>query len=186
MRWRDLTPFTQDAVLRTHVRWDGSDRADVPTWDGSVLHLGRLEKENHVLHEVAHFIATRPWHRALPNYGLMRDPDGGPSVDSFIRHDIQTGRIPPDGQRLMRDLARVAPDKLMAIIDHKMALEESLAAVVSVRLLAAGGLAWADEMRRVFGQATPEMFWTYVQTLAQRGVDLDDPLRPFPRDLDLE
>jgi hypothetical protein len=193
VKFRELSPWVADAVTRTHGLWDNSDRGDIPSWDGKTLHLGRLTCEANVIHEVGHYIVAPARHRVLPNYGLRRDPDGGPSTDSFIVTDMKSGVYPVDVLRMMRDLARTAPDRFMQIIDAKEALEEALASFVTVRLLAQGGLPWAAEMRKVFGKlltADPyaaemgngmERFWAYFAEMEKRGIDPHDPLASFAR-----
>jgi hypothetical protein len=74
--WREVRPIVRRAVELTGGRAEFKDRR-APVWDGKVWHFARVRAEIHVIHEIAHWLAL-PQGRAFPNYGLGRDPDGGP------------------------------------------------------------------------------------------------------------
>lgn len=199
MRLRDLHPYTRQAIALTHRSVDQSNFT-APTWDGTTLHIGRLEQEGHVLHEVAHWIVAPPPRRTMPNYGLGKDPDGGEATVPYPLASIQ------ETARLVAD-AGLSTEGIEAYIDagiaagpkspeflflHELAAartghEESLAAIVTIVLMRLAGIAWAAEMRRVFGKLAKRpdgfgvtTFWEgCAELVGERGVDLMDPLGPF-------
>ena len=188
MKVRALSRYTRDAIARTlgHVE-DKNRRA--PTWDGKTLHVRRIAKEAHVLHEVAHWLASKPHHRALPNYGLGGDPDGGPKTKTFHLADIEAGRVDEGVALALHNLAVQAPEDLYALYKAGLNHQEELASVVTIVLLRLAGLDWESAMRDVFGDlqypkvvsAGLNHFWSLIHELAARGVDLEDPVRPFAR-----
>lgn len=76
MRLRELSAPVRRALNLTVRHVDDRDRR-APTWDGAVLHIARLKREAHVVHEIAHWMLASESLRALPNCGLGMDPDGG-------------------------------------------------------------------------------------------------------------
>lgn len=179
MKVRQLSAFTRDAIARTLVHVEDRNRT-APTFDGRVLHIARIKREDHVLHEVAHWLCSKEEHRALENYGLGTDPDDGPQTNVFHVTDMEAGRVEPTVVEYMRDLVLHDPEKFRAVIQASLSFQEEIASVVSIILMRRAGLPWAKEMRRVFGKATEERFWGFVVELTKRGVDLVDPLAPFP------
>lgn len=179
MKVRQLSAFTRDAIARTLVHVEDRNRT-APTFDGRVLHIARIKREDHVLHEVAHWLCSKTEHRALEN-GLGTDPDDGPHTTVFHVADMQAGRVEPAVVEYMRDLVVSDPEKFRALIEGSLSYQEELASVVSIILMRRAGLPWAKEMRRVFGKATEERFWGFLVELTKRGVDLVDPLAPFER-----
>lgn len=179
MKIRDLSPYTRDAIARTVVHVDDRNR-HAPTFDGRVLHIARIRQEGHVLHEIAHWICChKTEHRALPNYGLGTDPDGGPETEIFHIADARAGRVEPSVMRTMAFLVADDPEAFRRLVAHSLSYQEELAAVVSVILLRRAGLPWAKEMRRIFfKQGADDRFWGFLKELTSRGVDLDDPLAP--------
>lgn len=179
MKVRQLSTFTRDAIARTIVHVEDRNRT-APTFDGRVLHIARIKREDHVLHEVAHWICSKAEHRELENYGLGTDPDGGPETTIFQITDLRAGRVSADVAEWLREVSGNEPEKFRALIQASLSYQEELASVVSLILMRRSGLPWAKEMRRVFGKATDERFWGFVVELTSRGVDLADPLSPFP------
>ncbi|HEY2512750.1 MAG TPA: hypothetical protein VGI39_17910 [Polyangiaceae bacterium] len=184
MKLRALHAYTKAAIAATIGRVDESGKRSAPTFDGETLHIGRLKREDHVLHEIAHWLCAAPEHRALPNYGLGTDPDGGPETEYFLIDDIRNGRIPQEAGQAMRVLLETDREAFLDILKEKLSREEELASVVSIILMRLAGLNWRKEMARVFKpERTDEKhqarFWEFVGELARRGVDLADPIRPF-------
>lgn len=176
MKIRQLSPFTRDAIARTVVHVEDRQR-QAPTFDGRVLHIARIQNEGHVLHELAHWVCSKAHHRELPNYGLGPDPDGGPFTEIFHTSDARTGRVDPEVLAYLARLVNEDAERFREIIQQSLSYQEELASVVTIVLMRRAGLPWAKEMRRVFGRVG-ERFWGLVAELAERGVDLDDPLAP--------
>lgn len=194
MKLRDLRPYTRRAIELTHGRVDQVADRDVPTWDGKTLHIGRLKQESHVLHEVGHWIVAPEWRRALPNYGLGKDPDGGPVTVLWPLSSLEwakdlveeVGLSTDDLPAVLADPKNLAFTYLYDLARHRTDRDETLAAVVTLVMTRLAGLPWAAEMRRVFGKLLVdpsgfgvETFWEYCFRLTAFGVDLMDPLAPF-------
>jgi hypothetical protein len=195
VKLKDISRYTLRAIALTHDRVDHANLV-APTWDGTTLHIGRLKNEGHVLHEVAHWIVAPPARRSLPNYGLGRDPDGGPltlpyplaSLDEMSSLFAEVG-LSTDGLAalLAPGLKSPAIEFLHELSDSRTNHEEALTSIVTVILMRCAGIAWAAEMHRVFGTlvSRPDgsgmtSFWAGCAELAgERGVDLMDPLAPF-------
>jgi hypothetical protein len=147
-----LSTYTINAVLSTHGLIDERppDR-DRPTWDGRSLLIQRLPNEEHVLHEVAHWLIAWPWYRPLPNYGLGPDPDGGPSAD------------------------------VCTVGQEEADTQEALAAILTVSLMRHAGLDWETAFHQRLGRwgYGPDsiLFWGhYLRLLRLRSIDLQDPI----------
>lgn len=185
MKVKSLSPYTREAIARTLGSVEGRNRS-APTWDGSVLHIARLRVEWHVLHEVAHWICSKPEHRRLPNYGLGTDRDGGPKTQLFLEDDLKSGRADAVAKELYA-LVKTAPDLLLSILKEKLSREEEVAALVSIVLTRLQGGPWKMEINRVYkvhewperAEALAARFWDLLDEAASRGIDIEDPLRPF-------
>jgi hypothetical protein len=195
VKLKDISRYTLRAIALTHDRVDHSNLV-APTWDGTTLHIGRLKNEEHVLHEVAHWIVAPPARRTMPNYGLGRDPDGGPltlpyplatleEASSLLTEvGLSTEGLP---KLLIGGLKSPAIEFLHELSDARTEHEESLASIVTVILMRCAGMAWASEMRRVFGKLATRpdgfgmtTFWEgCVELAGERGVNLMNPLEPF-------
>lgn len=184
MKVRALSAYTREAIARTVGRVEDRDLR-APTWDGTVLHVARLRVEWHVLHEVGHWLCSKPEHRGLPNYGLGQDPDGGQRTTLFLEEDIKHGRAREVLPELF-ELLKNDPDLLLSILKEKLSREEETAAIVTIILMRHGGLPWKMEVNRIYKRFDPEKtaalterFWIVLEDVAGRGIDLEDPLRPF-------
>lgn len=148
----ELSPFTLDALARTHVRVDDRLRVDVPTWDGRTLWLGNLEGEREVLHEVAHWIVSKPEDRRRANYGL------GPGFDDVVDFRAWHSKAFCDWK-----------ETEAALVTHRLLLLAGLPWDETDD----GVTPWS------VGEGA-ETFWTAVFFLSVRGVDAADPLRGLP------
>lgn len=175
--------FVHHAIAITGgvAEWRG---VRAPTWDGKIWHFARLKNEADILHEIAHWIVSPAAARALPNYGLGTDPDDGPFTMQNLRPFLDAAGI----GEAVRTLGRLAPDRLLELLDEKADREEELATVVTLILLRNAGLPWADRVRRMYGRLfetggdeAAAKFWGLVAELGKRGVDLVNPLAPFER-----
>jgi hypothetical protein len=174
--WKEMRPIVRRAVELTGGRAEFRDR-HAPTWDGKSWHFARLRAEVHVVHEIAHWLAL-PQCRHLPNYGLGRDPDGGP-------------RTPPEACLvIMPGLAKLVATKVgdedymtatevAEMIRSTLSWEEEVATVLSIRLLVETGFsAWKGEANRTH-LLNPANWWKLFfvkEILEERGVDFYDPL----------
>lgn len=151
MKLADLLPFTIDAIARTHGAVEDRDEL-APTWDGKVLHIARIQQEDHVLHEVAHWVVAEPEERRTPNYGLGKDPDGGPETPSTFVGGYGSWK------------------------------EEEASLVTTVLECAAGlpwGHGAKGQLPWMRGERE-SLFWLMVGDLRDRGIIANDPLRGFP------
>ena len=157
------------AVELTGGRAEFRDR-EAPTWDGRCWHLWRIRSEMHVLHEVAHWLAL-PDCRHMPNYGLGKDPDGGP-----VTPPTALDRLLTEGRTVLKTLDR---DALVAIALAQLSWEEEVASVLSIRLLYLAGFSgWLGEAKRVhLHDARNEWkLWSIAELLKERGVDFENPI----------
>lgn len=188
MKRRELSAFTLRAIELTAGRAEFKDTSrNRPTWDGEMWHFGRLRHETHVLHEVAHWILS-PW-RALPNYGLGADPDGGKRTLSFLlttsaREDVdaalaEIGLTEREIQGLdFEDLAA----HVEGCLKERLTREEELAAMLTVFLTRFAGGNWMGVARTcsffklVQSEHSHLKFWMLAWEIARRGVDVHNPI----------
>lgn len=185
--WREVRPIVRAAVEATGGRAEFKDR-HAPTWDGRCWHFARVRAEVHVVHEVAHWLAF-PEGRRFENYGLGRDPDGGPRTGM---HAVEI--LFPELPRLLAETdddgrKAISEDDAFALIRNSLSWEEEVATVLSCRLLVdLGYTAWKGEANRthLLDMRNWWKIWTIAELLKERGVDVYDPIpgitspRPLP------
>lgn len=174
--WRDVRPAVRRALESTGAQVDFRNR-HAPTWDGRMWHFARLRAETHAVHELAHWMAL-PQCRHMPNYGLGKDPDGGP-------------RTIPEALNLIAPTALESAAKaqdagddelwttLKVLLQGELSWEEEIATVLSIRMLHILGIAhWKGEAMRchLLDPKNEWKVWAAAEILAERGVDVYDPL----------
>jgi hypothetical protein len=147
MKWQELSNFARRAILVTLGGCVCSKNDSSPTWDGNALFLDRMPSETHVLHEVAHWLLAPECRRWMPNYGIGRDPDGGPDTPIYG-----------------------------GMTSEEVDLEEGMAATLTIVLVRLAGGDWYNEMRRSFLPEDERMLWSYVYHITLRGIDVYNPL----------
>jgi hypothetical protein len=171
--WADFRqPLVRRAVELTGGRAEFKNR-HAPTWDGRSWHFARVRSEMHVVHEVAHWLA-QPKCRDLPNYGLGKDPDGGPSTGyGMIERTWDRKALREIFDDLPNDADRIA------FLKRQNDWEEEIATVLSVFLMRMCGFSgWLGEAKRTH-LLEPGNEWKALliaELLAERGVDLYDPI----------
>lgn len=178
MRLPDLSRYTRRAIDLTAHRVEDRDTTS-PTWDGRTLHVARLTREDHVLHEVAHWLVAPAHLRTAPNYGCGTDPDtGGPQVD------VLAGAGDLDAYDLAHMTPAAAAQALAREVDSRnriATIYERHASLVTVVLMRQAGLPWLDAARKHWlrDADTVLLAWETVSTLQAFGVDVQQPLQPF-------
>jgi hypothetical protein len=167
--WKEIRPAIRRAVEMTGGRAEFKDR-HAPTWDGKTWHFYRTRSELHVVHEVAHWLAL-PQARHLPNYGLGKDPDGGPRT-GFDAIPI----LFPNLGRVLQDMTN---EEGVDMLRRELSWEEEVATVLSIRLLYLLGVSgWKGEANRthLLDERNHWKVFLIVEILKDRGVSFDDPI----------
>lgn len=155
MKLRDLSAPVRRALALTVGRVDDRDRR-APTWDGAVLHIARIKREAHVVHEVAHWMLASEELRHRPNCGLGMDPDGGPETQLDVTRDAA-------------DRAEALASFLTILLLRELGLPW-LRPAIEVNWFGPHGFT---------GDEHAERFWCHALILNVLGIDAVAPLAAF-------